>query len=729
MSPKHKHLYEFEGFRLTVDRPGLWLNSVRLSIPPKALEVLILLVEKNGEIVSRDELLETVWKETFVEESNINYTISLIRKILGRADFISTVPKQGYRFSAPVKQVFETSAEMEFETRFEGAATTASQPDPGITRNQRDPSRRNLSVVVIAGAVLIAAVIGGFFIFGRNVTHNATNAEISFKRLTDTGDVAYMVVSPTGEYVAFTREQDLYLRDQKSQSDLKLNIENQGKLGCLQFSPDGKFIYFGSYLENASGKISLVPRFGGPPKLVAEDVWSGFSISPDGKVLAFNRKFPSKNRTLLVLKNLETGSERTLAERWLPEQYYWNNYPGWSPDGTKIAAVVDSYTEHFIRLIVIDVRTGAEEEIKTNAFRNMEQVIWSSDQRSLIASANAGDSFQLWRIPYPGGETKRITNDLSSYLGISITKDGRQLLARQRIYYSNIWVAEQENLDAMTQLTIGTSHNDGLKGLSWLDAQKVVFTSNTEKLRDWNLWVVDSSNRTRSELTTDSNIQNDNPVTSPTGEIVYFTSNRSGSVHIWRINSAGEKLEQVTQTDPETELYPQIANDGLAMYFLRKKENNTWICKRSLVDGTEETLASAETYAAENFLSLSSDGKYLAFQLLNEKGSIRERSGEIKVGILQTDNPKSMDVYKLPVASEFFTWKSGEQAFDYVIHTPDGARIMRQSLNHNVAPVVVVKIPKDDLFGFAWSKNGRRLAVARGQLLRDVVLLDNFPSG
>ena len=537
-----------------------------------------------------------------------------------------------------------------------------------------------------------------------------------------------MVISPTGEYVAYAREQDLYLRDQRSQSDIKLNIEHQGKLGCLQFSPDGNSIYFGSYLENTSGKISIVPRFGGPPKLIAENVWSGFSISPDGKLLAFHRKFPSENRTLLVLKDLETGLERTLAPRWLPEQYYWNNYPGWSPDGSKIATVIDSYTEHFIRLLVIDVNTGAEEEIKTKAFRNMEQVVWSPDQRSLIASANAGDSFQLWRIPYPGGDTKRITNDLSSYLGVSITKDGRQLLARQRIYYSNIWVSEQEDLDAMTQMTVGTSHNDGLKGLSWAGPEKVVFTSNAEKLRDWNLWIVDLGSRARTELTTDSNVQNDNPVTTADGEIVYFTSNRSDSVDIWRVNSAGERLEQVTRSEPETELYPQITNDGSTLYFLRKTDDRTTICKRSLVDGTEEYLGGTESYSAENFLSLSGDGKYLAFQLLNEKGSIEERAGEIRIGIIETDDVKSAQVFKLPVASEFFNWKLGEQAFDYVIHTPDGARIMRQSLKQGIAPSVVVKIPKDDLFGFAWSKDGRRLAVARGQLLRDAVLLDNFPS-
>lgn len=105
MSNKIKGLYEFEDFRLDTENPGLWRGNELVSIPPKALETLILLVKKQGEIVSRNELLETIWHETFVEESNINYTISLIRKALGEKDLIQTVPRRGYRFVGEIKNV------------------------------------------------------------------------------------------------------------------------------------------------------------------------------------------------------------------------------------------------------------------------------------------------------------------------------------------------------------------------------------------------------------------------------------------------------------------------------------------------------------------------------------------------------------------------------------------------------------------------------------------------
>ncbi len=94
------HFYEFEDFRLDARNPSLWRGENLISISPKALETLILLVEKRGEIVSRDDLMNTVWKDTFVEQGNINYTISLLRKILENKDLIQTVSRRGYRFTA-----------------------------------------------------------------------------------------------------------------------------------------------------------------------------------------------------------------------------------------------------------------------------------------------------------------------------------------------------------------------------------------------------------------------------------------------------------------------------------------------------------------------------------------------------------------------------------------------------------------------------------------------------
>lgn len=110
MSENIKHFYKFDAFTLDAETPNLLRHGKPVQIFPKALEILVLLVARRGAVVSREELLETVWRDTFVEESNITYTISLLRKTLDEGDkdhFIQTLPKRGYRFSAEVREVTE----------------------------------------------------------------------------------------------------------------------------------------------------------------------------------------------------------------------------------------------------------------------------------------------------------------------------------------------------------------------------------------------------------------------------------------------------------------------------------------------------------------------------------------------------------------------------------------------------------------------------------------------
>ena len=145
-------------------------------------------------------------------------------------------------------------------------------------------------------------------------------------------------------------------------------------------------------------------------------------------------------------------------------------------------------------------------------------------------------------------------------------------------------------------------------------------------------------------------------------------------------------------------------------------------------DGRDVALSSTPIYAPDNFLALSPDDRNLAFQILANKNDPELRAGKIKIGVIDTSDTSLVKTFVLPVASEFFTWRLGENAFDYVVHTPEGARIMRQKLDPKAEPVVVLKLPKDDIFGLAWSRDGQKLAISRGQLLRDVVLLTNFAS-
>jgi TolB-like protein/DNA-binding winged helix-turn-helix (wHTH) protein/Tfp pilus assembly protein PilF len=104
-----KVIYEFGQFRLDPEAHLLVRGETVVPLEPKAVEVLLILVERSGELVARHNLMRAVWPDTFVEESNLSSNISILRRQLGvppgGGEYIQTIPKRGYRFVAAVTQV------------------------------------------------------------------------------------------------------------------------------------------------------------------------------------------------------------------------------------------------------------------------------------------------------------------------------------------------------------------------------------------------------------------------------------------------------------------------------------------------------------------------------------------------------------------------------------------------------------------------------------------------
>lgn len=108
-------LYEFANFQLLPAERLLLLEENPVSLPPKVFDTLQVLVERGGHLVEKDELLDKIWADAFVEEATLARNISILRKALGASDsqkFIETVPKRGYRFTEPIRRrsVTEESA-------------------------------------------------------------------------------------------------------------------------------------------------------------------------------------------------------------------------------------------------------------------------------------------------------------------------------------------------------------------------------------------------------------------------------------------------------------------------------------------------------------------------------------------------------------------------------------------------------------------------------------------
>ena len=109
------HSYEFGKFRLDAERCVLFDDDNAVVVAtPKALEILCVLVESNGRVVSKDELIKRVWADNFVEEANLSHHIFRLRRALGESPeqkYIETVSKRGYRFVAQIREAKVESRE------------------------------------------------------------------------------------------------------------------------------------------------------------------------------------------------------------------------------------------------------------------------------------------------------------------------------------------------------------------------------------------------------------------------------------------------------------------------------------------------------------------------------------------------------------------------------------------------------------------------------------------
>ena len=106
MQRKPQHAYEFGPYRLDTAERQLYREGQRLQLTPKAFETLVVLVERRGRLVEKDELMKAVWPDSFVEEANLTNNIYVLRQTLADGpSYIETVPKRGYRFTAGVRDL------------------------------------------------------------------------------------------------------------------------------------------------------------------------------------------------------------------------------------------------------------------------------------------------------------------------------------------------------------------------------------------------------------------------------------------------------------------------------------------------------------------------------------------------------------------------------------------------------------------------------------------------
>lgn len=168
MAEANDKIYEFKEFRLVTEDGTLWRGKERIPITQKTVELLTLLIEHRGRVVSRDHILERLWPDTYVDENNLSVTVSMLRKAFGEsaenAKLIETIPRKGYRFIGDVN--LSADDLLIAEREYTRAVIETTQVDDEMALHAlsqlQTGSRRQtaiLSVVVIGLVTLTAAVV------------------------------------------------------------------------------------------------------------------------------------------------------------------------------------------------------------------------------------------------------------------------------------------------------------------------------------------------------------------------------------------------------------------------------------------------------------------------------------------------------------------------------------------------------------------------------------------
>lgn len=160
VNPNFESVYEFENFRLDAVRLMLYRDGEMVNLAPKVVETLLALVERGGEIVSKDEMMNRLWKDSFVEESNLTQNIYLLRKTLGKAadgrDLIETFRRRGYRFNGEIQKT-NGNGQAEFYPPAEFAAPDVLNSD-GTQPVDRRKTKSNRLAITIFSLILVAGL-------------------------------------------------------------------------------------------------------------------------------------------------------------------------------------------------------------------------------------------------------------------------------------------------------------------------------------------------------------------------------------------------------------------------------------------------------------------------------------------------------------------------------------------------------------------------------------------
>jgi Tol biopolymer transport system component len=361
-------------------------------------------------------------------------------------------------------------------------------------------------------------------------------------------------------------------------------------------------------------------------------------------------------------------------------------------------------------IITVRVTDGAEKVITSQRWTDIGAIEWLKDGSGLIVTAadeETEPANQIWYVAYPSGEARRITNDTNDYRGISLTADSSSFVTVQTETISNIWVAPDRDVSRATQVT--SNKNDGRQGLAWTPDGRLVFQSRASGNDD--LWITNADGTNQRQLTTEAG-SDMRPTVTPDGRYILFLSNRVEGRHsVWRMRTDG--------TDPRPltvgELKPdQPASDNQSVFYTSSINGKAFLMRVSVDGGTPAQL----TDYASSWPILSSDGKQLACVFVDPQALV------YRIGILGLEGGVPVKVLDLqrPSLLQPLQWTPDGRGLAYIDTRAGVSNLWRLPLDDSPRKQIT-DFKADQIFEFDWSRDGRWLALARGSVTSDVVLV------
>jgi Tol biopolymer transport system component len=575
---------------------------------------------------------------------------------------------------------------------------------------------------LIWGGLAAAAICAAFFVWHvmRAGNELMPNDHMQLIRLTDSGNASRPALSPDGKYVAYlSNDADgigIYLMQVATHATIRTVATRHGRIPNLAFSADGAYLYFvEAEAQTEANGLFRVPLFGGEPTRVSALPNRYFALSHDGRFAAFLMRKDVKY--YLQILDLSTGESRLLMERSGAE--YFDGALAWSPDDSKLA--IDVCAGRRCGFYSVDARSGESKLIGAQSLIGVAGLAWLPDGNHWLGLIEGGNGApQLMLVDYPSGRTRRITNDLDSHTGVSLSADGKLLVTSVRRTSLHIFSAPWNGSELGDAVQF-TSRQNGISeaggGLKWATPNTIV--ASTPDADGWNLQLIGADGK--SQQLTEGPYYNAEQTVCPDGRTVVFKSDRQVQLNLWKLDIATRKPSQVTAS-ASIDSSPSCLADSKSILFVSTRGGRAAIWRVAL-DGSTPVMQFP--MPTEDY-TVSRDGKWIA--TFDTDWWTHPSNLEI------LDAGTGSIVRKVPVHVP------GHAAGGALRWTPDGSGVLLPWVQAGVTnlwlqPVTgggahqITHFSSGFMNSFDFSPDGHRLAYTYGADTTDVLLMRDFVTG